>query len=64
MKSNKKYIVLEPNGDPYGTGFEGIEMDHPDDRDGIYRGDLSPMSREQWRSYCHRKGFILREWRN
>ena len=53
-------ITLEPNGDPYGRGFTGIETTAFGD---IYRGDIGAQSRAWWRRYARQNGYRLIEWR-
>lgn len=63
METKTKYLVLSPNGDPYGRGFTATEMDNPSDNTGIYCGDIGAMSRSWWRNYARRNGYKLVEWR-
>ncbi len=52
-------IEIEPSGDPYGSGFVGIES--RDDGDSwYYRGDIGARPRQWWRDYARREGAILR----
>lgn len=54
----KHYIEIRPNGDPYGSGYEGSET-----RDGgeswVYRGDVGAQSLSWWVDYCDREGIAL-----
>ena len=52
-------IEIQVNGDPYGRGFVGSES-RDNGHSWIYRGDVGAMSRDWWRYYCRRNGFVLR----
>lgn len=56
-----KYLQLEHNGDPYGSGFTATELNHREDTIGIYRGDIGAMPRSWWRAYARRNGYVLIE---
>src|SRR3990167_10826800 len=52
-------IEIQPNGDPYGSGFTGIESTD-NGQSWFYRGDIGARPRWWWRNYCRRENIILR----
>lgn len=56
-----KFLQLEHNGDPYGSGFTATELDRRDATIGVYRGDIGARPRSWWRAYARRNGYVLRE---
>ena len=59
----KPIIEIEPNGDPYGSGYTGVEYTSQAEYNtgiGVYRGDIGARPRAWWRSYCFENGYILR----
>ena len=55
------YLHLSPNGDPYGSGFTATETEYRDDNIGVYRGDIGAQTRQWWRDYANRYGYVLIE---
>lgn len=60
VKKPVSIILLQTNGDPYGSGFVGSQSD-----DGghswYYRGDLGARARWWWRKYCQDFGYAMME---
>jgi len=57
--TTRDIVVIRPNGDPYGRGFDGrISTDGGETW--TYRGDIGARSRAWWRDYCRRNNYILR----
>lgn len=52
-------ICLRPNGDPYGSGYEGTETQFPSDNIGIYRGDIGCQTLDWWRIYAKKHNLYL-----
>jgi len=61
MENHKMKTIIEirPNGDPFGSGYEGSQSDDGG-KSWFYRGDIGAQPRKYWESYCRNKGYTLR----
>lgn len=59
MKTPKKIIEIEENGDPYGSGYVGHESTD-NGHSWYYMGNIGPQPLEWWETYCKKWGIILR----
>lgn len=55
----QKIIEISPNGDPYGKGFVGSETNDGGES-WFYMGNIGAQSRNFWRLYANKNGYILR----
>ena len=59
-KKVKDIIEIKHNGDPCGSGFIG-SLSTDNGETWTYMGHIGAQTRQFWRWYCRRNGYVLRE---
>lgn len=55
------YLHLTSDNNPCGSDFTATETEYRDDDIGTYRDDIGAQTRQWWRDYARRYGYVLIE---